>query len=835
MTVLVETSYPYFTDSNNGGVALEAGYIYIGEENKDPESKPITTYWSKEPLANPTGQPIRTIAGHPSYNGTPGNIYIFESNYSMTVRDKNKNLISTELSRAGSTIGGTTTAIAGAPPNRVISGAVRTNSEYPNFLDFDGSGPNVTILGDTTNLKVSINDIEVTISTDILTSGLTVAPSANNTCLVNDSTLTDQLSSKYTGEDDSILNIDTAGSEITSRIGQVVALQKNGGTEIMLAFVKSATQLTNVYRGFFYDSSSDPIVRETLADGDQLNILSLGWLFIESDGLTTDVTYKSPTYSYTQPSGTVGDYWFDMSLNVWKRFAASWVTIDRTLIGMVAIGTAVTVGKRETDFYYDYRDTNTVALEVFSDEIIRSKDKTNNVFAYSGTLRIDPTKITWDNTSDMETGSVASSTTYYLYMASTGQRVVSLEKYYTRNDLRGRYHPYEAWRYIGNGVTDATSDWSTTLSEGSQLGDSAPLSIGPTDRGSSINKASENHSHSIVSEISTKTDDYTILATDRGKMIELGSATAAAKTFTFDSLGSDEDGYIWTISNDSDYNLTVAVSDTDHIWNSGAGYGVDLPNKGTIILLQYDHATTKLNILPGKTGGKVLIEGLVFHEPMQKLGNVDVDTSTASSNKLELTERHSSLLVNGVDLNVGKFVPGSYRFNGSDEYMSIIDSADWDVLGTLTGHKTVSGWFYTDTVAASLGTIVSQYEDASNNWQLLRSTAALRFLYNSAVATNIDISGGTLTVDTWHHIALILYLNMLGLYIDGVQVAYSLFEADTFTGSLFFAQNGASANYHDGRLQDWQISFNNPYGATPNSTPDDTFSSPETLFQGVML
>ena len=158
---------------------------------------------------------------------------------------------------------------------------------------------------------------------------------------------------------------------------------------------------------------------------------------------------------------------------------------------MVAIGTVKAEGKREQDYFHDYRDTNTIELEVFSDEIIRAKDKTNDVFAYSKTLRINHHKPVWNNTLDMETGTVAASTKYYNYFASTGERVVSLEKYYTRNDLRGRYHPYEAWRYIGSGTTDGTSDWE------SKITGIAPEKIGSEDAGGGPEKASSNHVHQV--------------------------------------------------------------------------------------------------------------------------------------------------------------------------------------------------------------------------------------------------------------------------------------------------------------------------------------------------
>ena len=120
----------------------------------------------------------------------------------------------------------------------------------------------------------------------------------------------------------------------------------------MLAYVKSATELSNVYRGFFYDSANEPKVRETLADGDQLDIMSLGWIFVEDTGTSGEIIYTNPTYSYDEPSSpTTADYWFDITNQTWKRYSGSaFVQIDRILVGLVVINDTKSIGYRPVDF-----------------------------------------------------------------------------------------------------------------------------------------------------------------------------------------------------------------------------------------------------------------------------------------------------------------------------------------------------------------------------------------------------------------------------------------------------------------------------------------------------
>lgn len=85
--------FKFFTGTD--GLALENGKIYIGEANKNPEVFPVSVYWDSASVSA-AAQPIRTINGYPSRNGSAGNIYV-NSDYSMTVRDKNDNLVFTSF------------------------------------------------------------------------------------------------------------------------------------------------------------------------------------------------------------------------------------------------------------------------------------------------------------------------------------------------------------------------------------------------------------------------------------------------------------------------------------------------------------------------------------------------------------------------------------------------------------------------------------------------------------------------------------------------------------------------------------------------------------------
>lgn len=84
MTALsIQPPYPIFTEAD--GSPLENGFVYIGTANLDPVASPIAVFWDAA-LTVPAAQPIRTLNGYPSRNGTPARLYV-GSDYSIRVND----------------------------------------------------------------------------------------------------------------------------------------------------------------------------------------------------------------------------------------------------------------------------------------------------------------------------------------------------------------------------------------------------------------------------------------------------------------------------------------------------------------------------------------------------------------------------------------------------------------------------------------------------------------------------------------------------------------------------------------------------------------------------
>ena len=372
-------------------------------------------------------------------------------------------LYATSLVIGGSTVDlGSLTGAA----NAILSGQIVSTSIRPDFLRAAGSAATVTVEGATTSLVLNIDGTSTTIAADLAETSLTVAPSSNNTALVDDTALTGQESSKWQGEDGTIITIDTVGTEISNRVGQYAVFKTS--TEYLLAYIESATELSNVYRGYFLNSSGVPLERVALSNNDTLTIMSGGWVFVEDDSLTVDVTYTSPIYSVTEPSSpATGDYWFDLVAGKWKRYGGSaFAEVNRIPIGIAVVDETNCIASRSFDLNKVFNSDNPVATKYISTTVISAVEFDFDISVYGTSVNTRHTEIEWDIATDLESGvSEGASTTYFAYITETGKPVLSDKKPYDlRGSLKGWYHPYNSWRAIGYIENDGSSDFeSTTL------------------------------------------------------------------------------------------------------------------------------------------------------------------------------------------------------------------------------------------------------------------------------------------------------------------------------------------------------------------------------------
>lgn len=367
-------------------------------------------------------------------------------------------------------------SLATSAANQIVSGR-KDATNQPMFLVPGNSTNSVTLKATATNLVMRMLNTDVTFSADITLTGLSQAPSSNNTALVNDSTAAGAANTKCLGEFGQIINIDNIGSEISSLNGKVGAfkLTHSAVDEYFFADIDTTNNaLLRCRRGFFFDSTDAHIPAVAISDNDVITLMRLAWIFATYNSATPglDVTYNQPFVQKDTPSGpSTGDYWNDLSTNEWKRYSgSSWIVQTAIPVGIAVTNSSNTIAARSADFYKAFSDLNTIQPAKYNSNLVRSSRMGDRVSVYGTTHFFDRQFAKWTMTTDLETGVEASSTTYFLYVTDSGDTVLSVTYPNDRHsDLLGAYHPAKPWRCVGIVRNDASSNFTeATVAPGSR-------------------------------------------------------------------------------------------------------------------------------------------------------------------------------------------------------------------------------------------------------------------------------------------------------------------------------------------------------------------------------
>jgi len=179
---------------------------------------------------------------------------------------------------------------------------------------------------------------------------------------------------------------------------------------------------------------------------------------------------------------------------------------------------------------------------------------------------------------------------------------------------------------------------------------------------------------------------------------------------------------------------------------------------------------------------------------------------------------------------------GVLMLDGTGDSVDYADRDEFSILAATNDSWTLDMWIYITDLSANCQ-MASQYQSGSYDfWRFgVNTSGAVIFGAKDSGASNVVgvFSGGTISANTWYHVAFIKVNTNVALYVDGSQVntatqsqAYNY----TYTMSIgkHTTQTGTSY-YHKGYIDEFRIQKSNYFNADPSTTPD-SFTAPTVAY-----
>ena len=205
-------------------------------------------------------------------------------------------------------------------------------------------------------------------------------------------------------------------------------------------------------------------------------------------------------------------------------------------------------------------------------------------------------------------------------------------------------------------------------------------------------------------------------------------------------------------------------------------------------------------------GGIDVYTKLMLHCDGANDGTTFTDSSSEGGNTAHTVTANADV---HTDTAVKKFGTASAQFDGTGDYLSAPDSADWD-LAINSDSYTIDFWCYFSSQSGDR-CLVEQYEDGNNYWALIcNSTTGFRFQVHSGGSE--VVTTGTMGVavpnTTWMHIAMVKNANIYTIYKDGVATAATVDDSsnDSFSGLLRAGLHGDGSMSYHGYIDELRLS-----------------------------
>ena len=197
-----------------------------------------------------------------------------------------------------------------------------------------------------------------------------------------------------------------------------------------------------------------------------------------------------------------------------------------------------------------------------------------------------------------------------------------------------------------------------------------------------------------------------------------------------------------------------------------------------------------------------------------------------------------SVTANGnaqVDTAQYKFGGASALFDGTGDYLTVPDSADWD-FGS--GDFTIDFWVRFSSVNAHSG-FFSQYTDALNHlFCYYNYVDGGIYLYDQvgSVYQAKYLWSWSPSISTWYHVALVRNGTSLKFYVDGSALSATVYTAIStnsmgdFTGALNIGLDERNTFYMNGWIDEFRISKGIVRWTADFTPPTNAYASEELPF-----
>ena len=152
----------------------------------------------------------------------------------------------------------------------------------------------------------------------------------------------------------------------------------------------------------------------------------------------------------------------------------------------------------------------------------------------------------------------------------------------------------------------------------------------------------------------------------------------------------------------------------------------------------------------------------------------------------------------------------SVYFDGTGDYATSPDGA---TLEFKNSDWTIELWMYKTSTAASVLVQKRSTGSVSGDWTLLAEYSGTDFefwSYDYNTFSSVMLQGGTISQNTWHHVAVTRYGNTWTMWVDGTSVATltSTITIGESTAPLTIGRDnyGSGTRYFPGYIQDLRIS-----------------------------